>query len=59
VTPLKIVNAALKAKTWTFKAKVIKVWPQSAWRPRLGLEDYITALFCSTCHAVQFFEQIN
>jgi len=43
---LKIVNAALKAKTkaWTFKAKAINfgLVPRGASKPRLGLEDYIT-----------------
>jgi len=52
------VNAALKAKTWTFEAKAIgpeakadakarKFLPQGSLRLRHGLDDYITVKICA------------
>jgi len=52
------VNAALKAKTWTFEAKAIgpeakadakarKFLPQGSLRLSPGLDDYITVKICA------------
>jgi len=42
-----IAQKNVNVKAWTFEAeaivKAIKIWPQGGWRPRPGLEDYITA----------------
>ena len=56
----KIVNAALKAKAWTFEAKATgakAIGPEAktikiASMPRPGLEDYITDIICTVYYDI-------